>query len=57
MGISTTDPATGVVTIDEVVITPKINNMVVFGTKEYIYRNGDKGESWYEMGDEEAPGW
>ena len=58
LGISTTDPATGTVTVDGNVVTPKTNDMVVFGTKEYIYRKGADGTyKWYEMGDEDAPGW
>ena len=58
LGISTTDPVEGIVTIDGAEVTPKANDMVVFGTKEYIYRKGaDDTYKWYEMGDEESPGW
>lgn len=58
LGISSTDPAKGTVTIDGKVVEPKANDMVVFGTKEFIYRTGTDGVlKWYEMGDEEAPSW
>lgn len=57
LGISTTDPTTGTVTVDGKVVEPKANDMVVFGTKEYMYRNGSNGLTWYEIGDEEAPSW
>lgn len=58
LGISKTDPSTGIVTVNGEVITPKANDMVVFGSKEYIYRKGDDNRfRWYEMGDEDAPGW
>lgn len=58
LGISTTDPTTGVVTVEGIVVTPEANNMVVFGTKEYIYRKGKNNVlGWYELGDEDEPGW
>ena len=58
LGVSTTDPATGTVTIDGVVVTPKANDMVAYKTKEFIYRSNESGEfRWYELGDEDAPEW
>jgi len=33
--------------------TPNDLDMVVCGTKEYLYRNG----GWHEIGDEDAPEW
>lgn len=58
LGISSTNPENGTVTIDGKVIDPKANNMVVYGSKEYIYRKGTDGEfKWYEIGDEDEPGW
>jgi len=38
LGISTTDPTSGTVTINGVVITPTEKDMVVYNTKEYIWR-------------------
>ena len=58
LGISTTDPTTGTVTINGTVIIPNEKDMVVFGKKEYIYRadeNGDLG--WFELGNEDSPEW
>ena len=58
-GISTTDPTSGVVTIDGDIITPNLNDMVAFGNKEFIYRynSGDTEPHWYELGDEDSPNW
>lgn len=36
---------------------PHINDMVVYETKEYLFRDGDNGADWYEIGDEETPSW
>jgi hypothetical protein len=58
VGISTTDPASGIVTIDGDEYSPHEKDVVVYGKKEYLYRkdkNGDEG--WFEIGDEEAPAW
>lgn len=58
LGISTTDPTTGTVTVDGKVVEPKGTDLVVFGTKEYIYRKGVDGKfNWYEIGDEDEPCW
>jgi hypothetical protein len=58
LGVTTTDPKTGVITINGVVVTPKANDMVAFGNIEYIYRAGDDGQlKWLELGNEDAPGW
>lgn len=44
--------------IDGERIYPNINDMVVFGTKEYIYRKGSDDQlSWFEIGDESEPSW
>lgn len=57
IGISETDPITVGVTIDGQLITPSEKDMVVFGTKEYIYRDGTNGLEWYELGNESSPAW
>jgi hypothetical protein len=58
LGISTTDPATGTVTVDGEVVTPNEKDLVVFGTKEYMYRKGEDGVlGWFEVGDEDNPAW
>lgn len=58
LGISTTDPKGGTVTILGNVITPHEKDLVVFGTKEYLYRKGEDGVlAWYEIGDENTPAW
>jgi hypothetical protein len=60
LGISETDPESGTVKIGDVVITPKPNDMVAFGNKEFIYRKGGENgtiSKWYELGDEDVPGW
>lgn len=57
LGLSDTDPTKKPVEVNGQVITPKPNDMVVYGTKEYLYRNGDNGTGWYEIGDEDSPGW
>ena len=57
IGISTTDPTKGV-TIDGSPYTkPNLNDMVVWEKKEYMYRAGENGTGWYELGDEDAPEW
>jgi len=39
-------------------VTAKEKDMIVVGTKEYIYRKGDNGVlGWFEVGDEAAPTW
>ena len=58
LGISTTSPESGLVTIDGIQITPKINDMIAFQNKEFIYRKGENGHAkWFELGDEDMPGW
>lgn len=47
-GESTTDPATGIVTIGGVVITANAGDVVLYGTKEFI----SDGTNWIELGDE-----
>ena len=57
IGISSTDPSSGTATVGGQAISPNINDMVVYGKKEYLYRNGENGPGWYEIGDEESPEW
>ena len=64
IGISTTNPTTEGATVEGVKITnPSLNDMVVYNTKEYLWRTGlDKdgkpiGPFWFEVGDEEVPSW
>ena len=57
VGISTTDPTTGTVTIDGEVLQPRLKDVVAYKNKEYLYRNGSSGEGWYEIGDEDSPEW
>lgn len=49
LGVSSTDPKEGIITIDDEVITPVAGDMVIYGTKEYIY---DKNGNFVELGDE-----
>jgi len=51
LGISTTDPATAV-TVNDEVITPAAGDIVIYGTKEFIYN----GSAWAEFGDLSALG-
>lgn len=58
LGISTTDPTTGTVTINGNEIIPSEKDMVVFGKKEYLYRKGEDGVlGWFELGNEDSPEW
>ena len=58
LGISSTDPKTGVVTILGEVVTPHEKDLCVFGTKEFLYRKDENGDlGWFEVGDEETPAW
>ena len=58
IGISTTDPKSGTVTVDGVVIQARERDLVVYKTKEYMYRKGTDGHlAWYEVGDEDSPEW
>lgn len=47
-GVSETDPATGVVTINGEVLIPTKADVVLYGNKEYVY----DGANWVELGDE-----
>lgn len=49
LGISSTNPIDGIVTIDGEVITPVAGDIVIYGTKEYIC---DKNGEFVELGDE-----
>lgn len=63
LGISTTDPTSGTVKVNgETISSPALHSIVVYGTKEYLYRwgedeNGNPVKGWYEIGDENSPGW
>ena len=64
IGISTTNPLSGTVKVDGVVIQARERDMVVYGKKEYLYRkSGQKDEEgkdifgWFEVGDEDVPSW
>lgn len=53
VGISSTDPLGGIVTVNGVVYSPSKNDMVVYDTKEYLYRDDGQGNlGWFELGDE-----
>lgn len=49
LGVSTTDPAEGVITIDGEVIEPVAGDIVLYGTKEFIC---DQNGNFVEFGDE-----
>lgn len=65
------DPVLGTVKIGDEDYNPKLNDMAVYGTKEYIWRMGQIHDpeypndptkmitvtKWFEIGDEEAPTW
>lgn len=59
VGISTTDPKTGTVTIGGQILQPRLKDVVVYGKKEYMWRYDDelKENRWLEIGDEESPDW
>lgn len=48
VGTSTTDPATGTVTIDDEPYSPASGDVCLYNAKEYVYN----GTSWTELGDE-----
>lgn len=52
LGVSTTDPKTGVVTIDGKVVTGEAGDVVLYGTKEYIASTSGSSVTWSEIGDE-----
>lgn len=57
VGISTTNPTTGKVLLQgsSTAHVPSKNDVVVYGVKEYLYREGDDGSlGWYEIGDDNA---
>lgn len=50
VGTSTTDPATGTVTIDDEPYSPSSGDVCLYNAKEYVYN----GTSWTELGDESS---
>ena len=50
VGTSTTDPATGTVTIDGEPYSPVSGDVCLYNAKEYVYN----GTSWAELGDESS---
>lgn len=50
VGTSTTDPATGTVTIDGEPYSPASGDVCLYNAKEYVYN----GTSWAELGDESS---
>lgn len=50
VGTSTTNPATGTVTIDGEVYSPASGDVCLYDAKEYVYN----GTSWTELGDESS---
>ena len=50
VGTSTTDPATGTVTIDGEPYSPASGDVCLYNAKEYVYN----GTSWQEFGDESS---
>ena len=59
LGIAKNKPSDQNVTlIDDTSVIAKEKDMVVVGTKEYIYRKDKNGViGWFEIGDEDAPTW
>lgn len=57
IGTADGDPTLGNVTIGGKAISPNIGDIVSFGKKEYLYRKGELGETWYEIGDEDEMTW
>ena len=59
LGIAKNKPSDQNVTlIDDTSVIAKEKDMVVVGTKEYIYRKDNNGVlGWFEIGDEDAPTW
>lgn len=54
VGDAERDPTTGPgFEVDGEPYEPRENDVVRFGTKEFVYRKGE----WKEMGDEESPSW
>ena len=49
LGVSSTDPKEGVITIDGEVVTPIAGDIIIYGNKEYIC---DKNGNFVELGDE-----
>lgn len=47
IGVSTTDPATGTVTVGGTIIPPNKGDVVIYGNKEFVY----DGSAWKEYGD------
>lgn len=39
-------------------IEPEERDLIVYNSKEYLYRKGEDGIlAWFEIGDEESPSW
>lgn len=63
IGIALEDPSKipppGTVEIKDIgSYTPSNNDMVVYNSKEYLWRVGQNGAyGWFEVGDEESPEW
>lgn len=58
LGIVDEKPTTSTVKIGGEFVESHEKDMVVFGTKEYIWRKDENGIlGWYEIGDEESPTW
>lgn len=59
LGISTTNPATEGATVKGNVITnPKEGSMVIYNSKEFMWRKDSNGiGGWIEIGDEDAFAW
>ena len=52
IGVSATDPSTGIVTVGETVIEPVVGDVVIYEAKEYVYAN----DGWHEYGDASVNG-
>lgn len=59
LGIADDIPTNSSVTLkDGSIVTAHEKDMVVVGTKEYLYRKDEHGVlGWFEVGDESAPTW
>ena len=58
IGVSDNNPLLGNVTVGDNPVSPKKGDIVVWGKKEYLYREDEDGNlGWHELGDEDAPTW
>ena len=59
VGISTEDPTKKVTIAGKADYEPSLNDIVVYQSKEFIYRYGlkDTEPHWYELGDEDSLNW